>query len=359
MGINLTPDYWEETNLKPAFSENNVVVSLASDDNYVKFLFVVLASIRANAAPDKNYDIIILSDGISREHRAAIVGEIGQENISVRFVDAEHYLSDKELRTDWHIRRATYLRFAIVDIFDCYDKVLYLDCDIVVHRDVGELFGCCIDGKMLAAAKDLGMQGWCRKPGPEGEEKTRYVKEVVKVKDLSHYFNAGVLVMNLSEFRRRGYTTEKLIQLAVETQWNWMDQDLLNAICYGSVEFLDQRWNVMVHAPKPGEQIPEMRLPDGQYDDYLTLLDDPYLVHYAGHVIPVFTPTVECGHLFWRYARTVSVIGQLEEDMVQHIVMMHENNSPIRKLIDALIPYGSRRHLFLRAIVRAVFPKKK
>lgn len=338
----------------PPEVENNIAITVASSDAYAKYLFVLLASIQANATEQNHYDLIVLSDGISVSNRTALAKELVRSNISIRFVDADGWLDNRKLHTARHISRTTYLRLAALDILSHYDKVIYLDCDIVVNRDLGELYAQCVDGYMLAAAADTVMRGWCCMQNEEGARQRRYNAEVLGVSDSSQYFNAGVMVLNLAEFRKRGFTSQELIRMASETQWKWFDQDLLNKLCHGSVTYLDPRWNVMVHPFEFEREMAEYYMPQPEYADYWKAVLDPYVVHYAGHSLPVFEPTVERCDLFWRYARKTSRYGQLQNDMRCEIVQHYQKRSFPRKIADIILPYGSRR----RAVLRSITMKK-
>lgn len=298
-----------------------------------------------------NYDIIVLSDGISSENQKVILQEVQQKNIMVRFVDAQAWLENKSLYTARHLSRTTYLRLAVVDILSNYDKVIYLDCDLVVNRDIGELYATDVSGYMVAAVKDTVMGGWCCQKDKKGEEQREYNRRILGLSEEQRYFNAGVMILNLAEFRKRGYTSDKLLEMAAARKWTWFDQDLLNKLCCGSVVYLNSRWNVMVHPFEFENEMAEFHLPDQEYAAYWSAITDPYIVHYAGRALPVYDPTVERGDLFWRYARKTSRFGQLQNDMRQEILRQHNERSVIRKIADIIVPYGSKRRSVLRKFI--------
>lgn len=114
------------------------------------------------------------------------------------------------------------------------DRVLYLDVDVVVVDSLAELFQIDLAGfyvgavtnvpqrRALGHAEELGL------PGPE------------------HYFNSGVLLMNLALMRRDG-CTETLLECAREQapELLWPDQDALNMVLAGHRLPLHPRWNMM------------------------------------------------------------------------------------------------------------------
>lgn len=344
--------FCEESILAPAFSSNNIAITMASSDDYASFLFVLLASIQANATERNYYDIIVLSDGISLSNRTALLELITKNNFSLRFVDSAKWVNNKAFRTVQHITRTTYIRFVALDVLSRFEKVIYLDCDTVVNRDIAELYQQRIDGYMVAAVKDTVMRGWCCINGEKGEEYRKYIAENLGMPDNSQYFNAGVMVLNLKEFQCRKYTSKFLLDMALEGTWKWLDQDILNKVCSGHVLFLDARWNVMVHPYEFEAEMSESNMPEQEYARYLKTVSDPYIVHYAGHAMPVYEPTVDRCDLFWKYARKTSKYGQLQNDMRREIVRKYKGRSMVRKIADVLIPYGSKRRAFLRSIIK-------
>ena len=57
--------------------------------------------------------------------------------------------------------RATYARLLLPELVpSSVTRLLYLDCDIVVLRDIGELFDERLDGSLLAAVESKGFRRW-------------------------------------------------------------------------------------------------------------------------------------------------------------------------------------------------------
>ena len=76
-----------------------------------------------------------------------------------------------------HISKATYYRLLIADILPKeIDRVLYLDCDIIVNDSLEELWGIDMTGKAIAASPQIGSGHDCERLGYPIED---------------GYFNAG------------------------------------------------------------------------------------------------------------------------------------------------------------------------
>ena len=108
--------------------------------------------------------------------------------------------------------------------------------------DVAKIYDENIDGYLLAACHDAdtaGLYNGYRK------DKKEYTDKILKLKEPYQYFQAGVLLLNLEEFRKR-YTTKQILDFAVSEKWQLLDQDILNKLCEGAVKYIDMSWNVMV-----------------------------------------------------------------------------------------------------------------
>ena len=75
-----------------------------------------------------------------------------------------------------------YYRLLIPDLLGHYEKALYLDCDLLIEGDVGELWKQDVRGFLLGAVRNY--LSWTM---------TKYVTDILKL-DAADYFNSGVLL---------------------------------------------------------------------------------------------------------------------------------------------------------------------
>lgn len=289
----------DRTEIEPAFAENNVAICLGADDRYTPFAGLVIASVAQNASPTNNYDIILFSNGITPANRDLLLRTLGDRpNLSLRFVDSAAYLTGDLFERD-HINRSTYLRFIIPRALRRYPKAVYLDCDLVVNRDIAELYGTELGNNYLAAVRDTVDPRWYK----DDHDGTREnIRDRLGLERPFDYFNCGVLVINIPAFNAL-FPTEVLFRLARSRRWVWQDQDLLNSLCRGRTRLLSQKWNVMAHShpfPTDGE---EYFAPKWLYDAYREARKDPWIIHYCGRQQPCYAPFVDLGEYFWKYAR--------------------------------------------------------
>ena len=110
-----------------------------------------------------------------------------------------------------------------------------------------------------------------------------------------------------------------------------------------------------------------MQAPNDIYDAYMKSRNDPQIVHYAGFQKPWTDPDCDFASMYWKYARETPFYERLLKRVVKaneseipagvlrpkHERAVGEDN-PIRKIVDPLMPIGSRRRDAVKAIGRAV-----
>lgn len=204
----------------------------ATDDNFVQHCSIMLVSLLCN---NKDIDIYIMTEGLKAENRNIIEEEVAAKGGRVHFCLVESSLIDNlplsKVEGLNHISRATYYRLLIADILPKeVDRVLYLDCDIIVNASLEELWKIDMTGKAIAASPQIGSGYDCERLAYPIEE---------------GYFNAGVTLMNLAYCRKNGIT-EELLKYAADNydKLRFNDQDVLNGVLHNrSIHILPQ-WNM-------------------------------------------------------------------------------------------------------------------
>lgn len=342
----------QECNFKPAFDKNNIAVALSSDDNYVPYLGVAIRSIVENAKSEKNYDFLILSNEITERNKEKLKSELkGLNNCSIRFFEASLFLKSQKLYERHNINRTTYLRLLIPYILKNFDKVVYLDCDLVVNHDIAELYSTDLKDNLLAAVIDTVQAGWCKIKNNPAKE---YNQSVLKLKNEFEYFNAGVIVMNLKKFRET-MSLEKMMDFASSREWIWQDQDVLNALCENKTVLLPQEWNVCVQTTELSKRA-EAHAPERIFTAYKNALLNPKIVHYAGKVIPTMSPNVDHADLFFKYAMKSVFISTIIEMTIKNTVSGDKGGKVGFKqkvkswLVKYIFPKNTRRREFAKRI---------
>lgn len=342
-----------------------VPVVFAADDNYVPQLTTTIYSAIRNANPNRFYDVIVLQRNIAWDKQKRLQSFFSKHftNMVLRFTNVDRKVAGVKLTTNnAHISVETYYRFLIQQVLPFYNKVLYLDSDIIINGDIAELFDTDLGNNLLAAVHDIDFLGNLNiKHGLRMD----YAKTVLKMRNPYAYFQAGVLVLNTAAMRKH-YTIEQWLEYASNPDYIYNDQDVLNSYCEGKVTFLDWDWNVMHDC---GGRVANVfsYAPNDDYDAYMNSRNHPKIIHYAGYEKPWVNPDCDFASIYWCYARETPFYERLLKKVVQAnspeinaqpAPIMHERaikeNSKIRSIVDPFLPLGSRRREALKTLGRII-----
>lgn len=330
-----------QDNIAPAFKINNIPVVLAANNFFIPYLAVTLKSIIDNSNCENNYDILILSSDCSERNKSLLQILVKEsscqyKNFSLRFINPEFLLQNFTPYLHGHFGYIeTYYRLLLPQLLLNYDKVLYLDSDMLVQADVAELYNTKLGNYLIAACKDADSAGLYN--GYELSKK-KYIDYVLKLKNPYKYFQAGTILFNLNEFRKT-YSFEEILKFAAKEKWQLQDQDVLNKLCEDKVLYVDMSWNVMVDLYDIRIRNIISKAPHYLAEEYAVARKNPRIVHYAGPQKPWISPEMDFGWLFWFYARKTPFYEILIKRMDGLPVRRLQRNKNIKSLF-ALIKGG-------------------
>ncbi|MBP3301422.1 MAG: glycosyltransferase family 8 protein [Clostridia bacterium] len=264
--------------------QNEIPIFFSTDDRYAPFLDVAVASLIANASKEFSYRITVLNTGLAAENISGIKMR-ERDGFAIDFVDISKHLENikSHFKDVYHFSIVTYYRLFIASLFPQYDKIVYLDCDLVVTGDISELYNAPIGENILGAVPDRFV--------PNTEEFRCYAEVALGV-DPDRYVNAGVLIINLKEFRKAGIE-ETFVNMITEHDFDLLDPDqaYLNYLCRDKIYMLPNGWN---KTPVP-----------------VSCEGKKNIVHYALYKKPWQYDDVIDGEYFWQYAETSPFYPQI------------------------------------------------
>ena len=348
---------------KPFFEENNVPIILASSEYFSVYAASTIYSAIKNSSKNYNYDVILLSSEISKSSINRIENILkGFSNVSFRTLDVTPYIEDKEFDLgNLHMTKETFYRLLVPEILSNYDKIVYLDSDLLVCDDISKLYNIPLGDNYLAATHDPDFLGEYNGALPDVK---KYVDNELKLEDPYHYFQAGVLVFNVTALKNK-FKPGELIEYAQKKRFLYADQDVLNKVCENHVFYLDQKWNVMCDCA--GVRIKQFisRAPKEYYDKYMEARKQPSIIHYAGFEKPWNNPFADYAEAYWEAirgtalyepivsrmmdARVSGLVGQVYQLQQLH-GLVPRAQSRARDLADKLLPKGSHRRNFAKRI---------
>lgn len=209
-----------------------MIVVYSSNDVYARHLAVSMYSLFEQNKNCRELVVYVLSLGLSEDSLKRLE-KIG-EQYGRKLVFAE--MGDLKDRIRFQADTGAYDLSIMSRLFmgemlpDSVEKVLYLDCDTVVARPLGKLWNMDLEGNIIGAVM----------------EPTIYqaVKESIGIGREQPYFNSGVLLTDLKQWR------EKEIQKRLLEFWQQKggklfasDQDVLNGVLKGQIKPLPPTYN--------------------------------------------------------------------------------------------------------------------
>jgi lipopolysaccharide biosynthesis glycosyltransferase len=214
-----------------------VVIALASDNRYFSGLYCAVASALLHLNPARRLDVHVLDGGLSQSSRDTLLGFINRvrQHVVVNFItaDCSAFRGTPVGPGKSHMAYCRILLPLLLDV----PRLIYLDCDTLVFRDLSKLFDFALSPQNVIAAV------------PDSEtlslgDDSLLLARAMKVPPEDHYFNSGVMLMNLEELRR-----EHFVESAVEFLNRWSgkyrfhDQSAINFLLHEHIEELPEHWN--------------------------------------------------------------------------------------------------------------------
>jgi len=290
----------EHTGAQPVFwpSVQEIPVVLAADQKYVPVLAVCLQSLIDSIESDRRYHIFIFHTDIESADQQVFLETFGRKQVQLDFVDLGARKAGYRWKGKGHVSAETYDRFFIPEILKHYSKAVYLDADLIVRRDIAQLYDLQLGDALLAAAPDPDFIGQYYGANPDTEQ---YCQDVLKLKEPASYIQAGVLVFQIEAFKRE-IAMRNLFLMAESKEYRYSDQDILNIVCEGRIKKLDMKWNVLTDSGHSRRQVIQAA-PAGMLEEYEQARKQPYIIHYAGSRKPWEDPREDFAREFWRTAR--------------------------------------------------------
>lgn len=322
----------------PAFKKNNIPIVFSVDNHYIPYLSIVLISIKKNSSIGNNYDILVLNRDINEKNEKKLKSIFEKDkNFSLRFINIDIY-NDKvqELWTYGHFSLETWFRLLLPDILEHYDKIIYLDSDLIVEEDLAKLYSINLNNNyLLAATRDVDSAGLYN--GYDPKKKT-YLDNVLKIKKPYNYFQAGVLLLNLNAFRKQ-YSVKDILKFAGSRHWDLLDQDVLNYLAQGKTKLIDMSWNTVYDWGRFRIKNIIKLAPEDMQQEYLDARKAPKIIHYAGPDKPWNDPSVDFADNFWIHAKESPFYNELKERMPSLLKrFVKKSKFLIRRMLNRIFP---------------------
>ena len=292
--------------------DSRIATVLAADDRFSRPLAATVRSVVSRLTPGRGLDLYLCDMGITAPNRDKISAAAAHPDVRLHWVTTLGSEVEQLPEASAGISRATYARLFIPRVLPPgLSRALYLDCDLIVRRCVGEFFDMPLGDLAALGVADAGSPYVSSLYGvPYWSRNGRRADDI--------NFNAGVLLLNLRAWRDDDIPSAAVKYLTDGRHRFLADQEAINAVLPGRIGQLDPRWNVQTEHFQPPHQA-TLPLDEAQLSE---LIKDPWIVHFT---TAVKAWSYECTHPFrgewfagldqtpyrgWRPSRTAYLADQ-------------------------------------------------
>lgn len=214
-----------------------VALALASNERYFPGLYCAIASALSELEPAREINLKVLDGGISQTSRQTLsrLVERLRKSAQLEFVPVDLSVFKRATLGPGQ-SHMTYCRILLPQLLDV-PRLIYLDCDALVFRDLSELFDLQLPpGKVLAAVHDSETLSL--------SDDSAVIATAMKLQGQAVYFNCGTMLMDLAELRQQCFS-ERGIEFL--NNWNrsykFWDQSVINFLLHQQIAELPEYWN--------------------------------------------------------------------------------------------------------------------
>ena len=244
-------------------------IACCSNEKLAPMFGVVVTSVGINVTSD-DVMMYLLHNGLKRSTVKRLQKIADRYNVGLRFLEIDlEILKDCPTNEKIHYGNIMmYARLLLSSMLPDLDKVIYLDCDLVVCKDLKSLWETDVNDMAVAMAPDLLYQD----------------KATLRRLGINNYYlNSGVMVMNLDYWRKHD-VQNRLLSYIVDkgNELIFNDQDALNAILQDERRQLPVKYNVTPYYFNRNLD----NYPKEMHEEIRDARIDPVVFHYTGPVKP-------------------------------------------------------------------------
>lgn len=234
-----------------------ICIELHTDNNYVIPAIVTITSILKNKKKASDYEIIVLGNNLTSKNINLL------QKTGVKFIPHNSSFDKFEGKHDF-VSSTDLFKFDLPNVLKDWDKVLYIDTDMIIQDDLSELFNTDLSDNYVAAVKDM--------TGMVNEDHHNRL-------NLQNYFNAGLMLLNLKKMREDNISEKLYYYKFNEDCGHFMSQDALNKIFNEKVIWLNPKYNYMGPNLQQFSDEGISKFYNLSLEEYIQIKEKPVIVH--------------------------------------------------------------------------------
>ena len=282
--------------MAPPPHDHPITVVFAADQDYALPAAVALASLQEFYRDSRPLHIFFLDCGLKEEQHSMLQSLLSKDHHPLRCIPLPRRAL-KGLKTSDYIQEATYARLLIPNLLPLhYHRAIYLDADIIVQKNIAELWDTDLQGMPFGAVQDPLV------PTIGLAQAVSWLRQWQWHPTLP-YLNAGVLLLDLDLWRKEQLGGQAIAYVREHPEdICWWDQDALNALFADRWLPLHRSWNV---APPEISAKEKRVLPIPPQES--SVAKHPFIIHFMAPCKPWKEeyPASSSRELFLSYARKI------------------------------------------------------
>ena len=233
-----------------------------------------------------------------------------------------------KFHVDGYYSNEIYFRFYIPELFKQYNRVLYLDSDMIVDADISELLTIDFENHAAIAVQDTKHCNML-KSGGESWYTLKYFNNDLKLTNPEKYFNSGMILFNIKKLNDENIYQKLFETLSEIKKPKLYDQDILNSVLLrwgGGVKLISPKYNYMPSTKYTPHYITYKDIFIFRIKSILNLISKENKPYYIYHFIEAAKPWKSYrtdNLLFYKYLFSIHVVKPPKEFIKQ---ILEENN---------------------------------
>ena len=209
-----------------------VNITLITDSRYTPPTMVSMSSAIKNKCPNSTYNFYIVAENITEqdEHSLYNLKKIAPETVNITIIKRDEPDLPYENMQRFLQYKVGMHKIYLPEILKDIDKVIYMDGDTLVLKDLRTLLDIDVQDVYAAVAKDGIYYRFPKEMQEMGLDKRGF------------YFNSGVMLYNLA-LQRQDNIVEKLVEYIKTHEDFYGDQDVLNMVFGDKLKLMSYRYD--------------------------------------------------------------------------------------------------------------------
>lgn len=212
--------------------EQEINLVLITDSRYTPTTMTSMLSAIKNKCPSSIYNYYIVTENATELDKQSLMSlkKLAPDTVNINIIERPEPDLPYENMQRFLQYKVGMHKIYLPEILKDLDKVIYMDGDTIVLKDLRELYNIDVSNVYASVAKDGIYYRFPKEMAEMGLDKRGF------------YFNSGVMLYNL-DMQRRDNIVEKLVEYIKTHEDFYGDQDVLNVVFEDKLKLMSYRYN--------------------------------------------------------------------------------------------------------------------